>query len=331
MKEMNLIKHVLLWGLSLFLLFTFSATSLANTTTSQAGISFTEEEEVKEVEKEKEKITFQENKQLPNTESGRTSSKLPQTGEHKDGSLLIIGWILLVVLLVSKKIRTKKGGRRMNLKMMTVLGLIGSGMLLGASTAAAEPQDEVLGSADGKGGTSHGYINLTPGDGTITPPDEPSIPPGGTGNEGVLTLDNIAPLLFSTHKLDGKQQVYTSIVDNSNVQVSDQRGDEAGWHVKVSQTPFVDKVDSTKVLKGTTLVLPAGVVKTSGSMSLAPEVNSVEVNADLATLMSATAGSGAGTWRTVFDKDEVKLTVAAGNKKGEYMSTVTWALMDAPE
>ncbi|MEG0781566.1 WxL domain-containing protein, partial [Carnobacterium sp.] len=38
-----------------------------------------------------------------------------------------------------------------------------------------------------------------------------------------------------------------------------------------------------------------------------------------------------GTWTNFFDKDEIKLTVPAGNKKGEYMSTVTWTLMDAPK
>lgn len=222
----------------------------------------------------------------------------------------------------------------MKLRTMAILGLIGSGMLVSVSTANAEPapQDEVLGSADGKGGTSHGYVNLTSGDTGPKEPLEPTIPPGGTGNEGVLTLDNIAPLLFSTHKLEGREQVYTSVVENSNIQVSDVRGEETGWNVQVSQTPFKDMVDEAKVLKGAKLILPAGVVKPDeGNVSLAPMVRSVEVNADTAVLMNAAAGTGAGTWRTVFDKDEIKLTVPAGNKKGEYMSTVTWALMDAPE
>lgn len=219
----------------------------------------------------------------------------------------------------------------MKLRTMTILGLIGSGMLVGASTATAAPQDEVLGSADGKGGTSHGYVNLTSGDTGPKEPLEPTIPPGDLNNEGVLTLDNIAPLLFSTHKLEGKEQVYTSVVENSNVQVTDVRGEETGWNVQVSQTPFKDMVDETKVLKGAKLILPVGVVKAEeGNVSLAPTVQSVEVNADTAVLMNAAAGTGAGTWYTIFDKDEVKLTVPAGNKKGEYMSTVTWSLMDAP-
>lgn len=326
---MKIAKHVLLWRLSLIFLFNFSLISLANTTTSQAGIIFTEKEEAKE-----ETNTFQKNNDLANTENLRTSLKLPKTGEQKDGNLFIIGLILLVASMLIEKLRKKRGGRKMKVKTMTILGLIGSGMLIGATSASAAIEDEIIGSSDGKGGTSHGYINLTPGkDDGVTNPVEPTVPPGGTVNKGVLTLDNIAPLLFSTHKLDGKKQVYTSVVENSNIQVSDKRGEEAGWHVQVSQTPFIDKVDNTKVLKGTTLVLPAGVVKAADSdnVSLAPTVSSVEVNADLATLMSSAKGTGAGTWLTVFDKNEVKLTVAAGNKKGEYMSIVTWALMDAPK
>ena len=308
--------------------FSFTVTSFANTATSQAGISFTEKEDMGAGN-----TSLPKNKDLPNTGVDRTSSKLPQTGETADGNLLITGLVFLGAAIAVEKLRTKRGGRKMKLKTMTMLGLIGSGMLLGASTSTAAPQDVVTGSEDGKGGTSHGYINLTPGDtdDEITEPEEPTVPPGGTGNKGILTLDNIAPLLFSTHKLDGKEQVYTSVVENSNIQVTDKRGEEAGWNVQVSQTPFKDMIDETKVLKGAKLVLPAGTVKAEGNISLAPTVRSVEINADLAVLMNAATGSGAGTWRTVFDKDEIKLTVPAGNKKGEYMSTVTWTLMDAPE
>ncbi|CAD5897955.1 MULTISPECIES: WxL domain-containing protein [Carnobacterium] len=321
---MKLVKRILLLGLSLYLLFVISSTSMADAATSKAGISFTEQEEIKV---EEEGGTLQKNQFLPKTEGNRIGSKLPQTGEYQDTNLLIIGLILLTVSMV-----IKLGGRKMKLKTMTVLGLM-SGMLVSTSTVMAAPQDVVTGSEDGKGGKSHGYIKLTPGDTDTgkTEPEEPTVPPGGTENEGILTLDNIAPLLFSTHKLDGKEQVYTSVVENSNIQVTDKRGEEAGWNVQVSQTPFKDVVDETKVLRGATLALPAGTVKAEGNISVAPTVRAVEINADLSVLMNAATGSGAGTWRTVFDKDEIKLTIPAGNKKGEYMSTVTWTLMDAPE
>ncbi|CAD5897172.1 conserved exported hypothetical protein [Carnobacterium maltaromaticum] len=226
----------------------------------------------------------------------------------------------------------------MKLKMMVVTGLICSGILAGtASSVMADgaPQNVITGSEDGKGATSHGHINLTAGDGEgedgSTEPTKPTIPPGETGNKGDLTLDNVAPLLFDTHKLEGKEQVYTSIVTDSNIQVTDKRGEEAGWHVQVTQTPFTDVVDNTKVLKGAKLVLPVGILEDTGNVSLSPETYSVEVNDEAATLMNATKGSGAGTWTSVFNKDQIKLTIPAGNKTGEYMSTVTWALMNAPK
>jgi hypothetical protein len=323
-EKIEVIKAFFIGGLSLFCFFTFSSTSIANTAISQAGIYFTEKEEAGDVD-------LQKSKKLPNTQADRTKSTLPQTGESENFTILSVGWILLMVVAI-----IKRGGIKMKLKMMTVVGLIGSGMLVGTSLVhaaeTAAPQDEITGSVDGKGGTSRGYINLTAGDTGPKEPLEPTVPPGGTGNEGVLTLDNIAPLHFSTHKLEGKEQVYTSVVENSNIQVTDVRGEETGWNVQVSQTPFKDMADETKVLKGAKLILPAGVVKPDeGNVSLAPTVQSVEVNADLAVVMNAAAGTGAGTWRTVFDKDEIKLTVPAGNKKGEYMSTVTWTLMDAPK
>lgn len=328
---MKLIKHILLWGLSLYLLFVFSSTSMADTATSQAGISFTEQEEIRV---EEDGGTLQKNQVLPKTEGNRIGSKLPQTGVSQDTNLIIIGLLLLVASILVGKLKIIQGGRMimMKLKTMTMIGLIGGSMVVGVSSTNAAPQDEVTGSADGKGGTSRGYINLTSGDTGVTPPIEPTVPPGGTGNEGLLTLDNVAPLNFSTHKLDGKEQVYTSIVERSNIQITDKRGEEEGWSVRVSQTTFKDMVDETKILKGAKLILPAGeVIASEGNISLAPTVRSVEINDQPAVLMNAIAGTGAGTWRTVFDKDEVKLTVPAGNKKGEYMSTVTWSLMDAPE
>ncbi|WP_317944918.1 LPXTG cell wall anchor domain-containing protein, partial [Carnobacterium maltaromaticum] len=170
---MKTIKHVLLWGFSLFCFFSFTVTSFANTATSQAGISFTEKEDMGAGN-----TSLPKNKDLPNTGVDRTSSKLPQTGETADGNLLIIGLVFLGAAIAVEKLRTKRGGRRMKLKTMTMLGLIGTGMLVGTSIAdAAEPQDEVKGSADGKGGTSHGYINLVPGDTDTgkTDPEEPTV------------------------------------------------------------------------------------------------------------------------------------------------------------
>ncbi|WP_317946422.1 LPXTG cell wall anchor domain-containing protein [Carnobacterium maltaromaticum] len=94
---MKIIKHVLFWGLSLCLFLNFSITSLATTTTSQVGISFTDKEEV-----ENEDSTIQKSIKLPNTGGDRTSSEFPQTGEYHNPSLLIIGLIILIASRVIK-------------------------------------------------------------------------------------------------------------------------------------------------------------------------------------------------------------------------------------
>lgn len=102
---MKIVKHILLWGLSLVLFFMFSSTSIADTATSQAGISFTEGEEIRV---EDEGGTLQKNQVLPNAKSNRIGSKLPQTGVYQDSNLLITGFALLVASLVMKKKQNKE-------------------------------------------------------------------------------------------------------------------------------------------------------------------------------------------------------------------------------
>lgn len=306
----------------------FSKIVLAKSATSQAGIYFTEKEiEINDT-------SLIEPNELPDTNSGGESLYLPQTGEKNQHSVLIIAGIAITLSLLIR-INLKKGELKMKLNKIIAGALISGGILFGmGNSVLAATQDEIKGSEDGKSGTSHGYIKLTPGDTSTGPtePTKPTVPPGGTGNVGSLTIDNIAPLLFDTHQLEGKEQVYTSTVVDANVQVTDKRGEEEGWTLQISQTPFIDVEDDTKVLKGTKLTLPLGVLETVGvNVSKAPVVNAVEVNEAPSILMSAAAGSGAGTWVNTFDKDEIKLTVPAGNKNGEYMSTVTWSLTDAPK
>lgn len=334
---MKINKHVLFYFVMAWLLVTsFTPSSFASTAGSQAGISFTEKNY-----KEEESGPLNEDSPSRDTRENKTSSMFPQTGEINEKHFLL--GIVLTAISFIVLTRIRRGDRiEMKFKMMMVTGLICGGALLGTATSVfAEegnepektPQEEVTGSEDGKSGTSHGYIKLTPGDDDENPtePILPTDPPGGTGNEGILTLDNVAPLLFDIHKLEGKEQVYTSSVDNSNVQVTDKRGDEAGWNVQISQTEFIDVTDKDKILKGAKLVLPVGKLTTGGTnVSFAPTANSVEVNDTPAVLLNAEKDTGAGTWTDVFNKDEIELTVPAGNKTGEYMSTVTWALMDAP-
>lgn len=321
-------EYILFFLICFITIASFPKIVLAKSATSQAGIYFTEKES------DVNDTSQIEMNGLPNTIDRGESTYLPQTGEKNNQKLLIIALVSIVLSLLIR-IKVKKGELKMKFNKIISGALVSGSILCGMGNSVfAAPQDEITGSEDGKSGTSHGYIKLTPGDTSTGPTDpvKPTEPPGGTGNEGSLTIDNIAPLLFDTHKLEGKEQVYTSTVVDANVQVTDKRGEEEGWTLQISQTPFKDVEDDKKVLKGTKLVLPLGVLETVGvNVSKAPVVNSVEVTEAASILMSATAGSGAGTWISTFDKDEIKLTVPAGNKNGEYMSTVTWSLTNAPK
>jgi hypothetical protein len=198
---------------------------------------------------------------------------------------------------------------------------------------------EVSGSPDGKGATSHGHITITPGDGTTgpTPPIEPSIPGGETGNIGSLTIDYVSPLEFDTHQLESGSVVYTTTTQNPNVQVTDTRGTGAGWTLQVSTLPFVDQTDNTKILKGAVVTLPIGTaVSNPGTISIAPEMFEVQLGTDSVettaqVLMKAQADTGMGTWVDQFDPSGVKISVPSGNLAGDYVSTLKWSLVDAPQ
>lgn len=84
-------KQVLLLFPLILLFFCFPVVSLASTTTSQAGIVFTESDEsAKKKELDEKKI--------PSTgsEEVKKDSYLPQTGEKHQTSILIVGSLLLV-------------------------------------------------------------------------------------------------------------------------------------------------------------------------------------------------------------------------------------------
>lgn len=229
----------------------------------------------------------------------------------------------------------------MSIKKALIKGLMITTALLlcGTSTFAAIDPTTVTGSDDGLGATSHGHITITPGDDTAGPtnPIIPSEPGGETGNEGSLTIDNVSPLRFDTHQLESGAVEYTTITKNPNVQITDKRGTGAGWTLQVVTSPFKDQTDGTKILKGAIVTLPIGEVESNaGNVSPAPELREVQLGTDsettdLQTLMRADVNTGLGTWVNKFDPSNVKIYVPSGNLAGDYVSTLTWSLVDAPQ
>nr|WP_207696053.1 WxL domain-containing protein [Enterococcus sp. DIV0212c]MBO1354576.1 WxL domain-containing protein [Enterococcus sp. DIV0212c] len=200
--------------------------------------------------------------------------------------------------------------------------------------------NEVTGTSDGKGATSQAHMTLMPGDGATDPtdpivPTDPEEPGGGTGNKGPLTIDNVTPLEFGEHKLAGGESIYSTTSKKPNVQVTDSRGEGKGWTLQITSSEFKDIKDSKKILKGAVLTLPIGTLQTTtGNVSEKPESKEVKLNTDKPStenLLVAKAKAGMGTWANEFDAKAVTVKVPAGNFAGEYVSTLTWTMLDAPK
>lgn len=207
----------------------------------------------------------------------------------------------------------------------------------GTTTVHAEDSwKNVTGSEDGKGAASHAHMHLVPSDDTDNPtePLDPSQPGGETGNKGPLTIDNVTPLEFGEHKLVGGESVFSTTSIKPNVQVTDNRGEGQGWTLQVTSSEFVDVADTKKILKGAVLKIPAGELKTTaGNVSEKPEIKEIQLGTDQSstdTIMSAQSRSGMGTWVDLFDASQLTVTVPAGNFAGDYVSTLTWTLLDTP-
>ncbi|MDT1957106.1 WxL domain-containing protein [Carnobacterium divergens] len=219
----------------------------------------------------------------------------------------------------------------MNLKRTIVAGLFTVTTIMSMATPALATE----GSKDGKGATSKAHVKLTPSDDSTDPtkPIEPSEPGGETGNKGPLTIDNVTPLEFSEHKLEGSTQEYTTTSKNPNVQITDNRGEGQGWTLQVTSSEFVDTKEETKVLKGAVVTLPTGQIKTTeGNVSPAPTAREVSLDTNQGTsetLITAAEKMGMGTWVDLFDANQVKVSVPGGNFAGEYTASLNWTLLDA--
>lgn len=273
-----------------------------------------------------------------NDDAIRKSQKenvFPKTGERHSNLYLIVGGLLLLVLAIL--IYRRKGGKKVKRKEKVIAGLIlfGSMSVLVPNIASATAAEGIQGTEDGKGATSYGSLKLDSNTEGTVPPIKPSVPSGETGNTGALTIDNVSPLLFGEHKIDGGEAIFETITTTPNVQVSDRRGEGQGWNLQVRMSEFADKEEKTKILKGAEVTLPAGTVgKSEGNIALPPETKEVVIAGSVEstqTLFSAKEKTGLGTWTDEFDASQVKLKVPAGNLKGDYQATLTWSLLDAPK
>ncbi|MBO0448996.1 WxL domain-containing protein [Enterococcus sp. MJM12] len=195
-------------------------------------------------------------------------------------------------------------------------------------------------------------------------PVDPTDPDGPKpGTDGPLSIDYASSLDFGINKITNSDQVYyaraqqykdgTAATPNY-VQISDNRGNNAGWTLKVKQNgQFKAASALNDTLTGSVVKLVSPTVA-SNSTAVHPTAASViELNPDASEslVMSAKAGEGAGTyvdrWGSVetvkeTDKDgtqvdaqvtkAITLSVPGSTPKDavKYSTTLTWSLSDVP-
>ena len=172
--------------------------------------------------------------------------------------------------------------------------------LLGASTVYAAPTT----------GDSDADVELKEGGGTIGP----------------LTIENVTNFDFGVNELSSKEETYTAKVDG-DTSISDLRGTGVGWSLLASITDFTAQDTTGHTLIGAELTLPAGTPVSDGSSS-APVSSETVLNNQSQNVLDAVKDSGLGVWKV--DYTGTTLKVPSGSYAGQYTSTITWTLQDAP-
>ncbi|GMC09707.1 cell surface protein [Enterococcus thailandicus] len=222
--------------------------------------------------------------------------------------------------------------------------------------------------ADGGVYTSNGVVEFVPNEDPTDPVDptdptgpvnpiDPTDPDGpNPGTNGPLSIDYASSLDFGVQKITSKDQTYfaasqkyntldaegnpsTEVKEGPNyVQVTDNRGTEAGWSLKVNQEGQFTST-SGKELTGATISFKNGRVVTASDSGKPVGPETIVLNADgsQSDVMAASVGNGAGTylytWGTATTASEsIELSVPGSTTKyaEKYSTKLTWTLTDVP-
>lgn len=199
-------------------------------------------------------------------------------------------------------------------------------------------------------------------------PEKPVDPvgpnPGKPGSAGPLSVDFASSFDFGMHEISNVDAVYYARAQKYNnhedtpnfVQVSDNRGMNSGWSLKVKQNSQCQATNDTtyKELTGARIILTSPKINSNSVGVTAPiAVETVILIPDgtESLVMSAGKHAGAGTWDNYWGKVEaVSETDASGNQQlvnvtkavslevpgntpkdaVRYKTTLTWILTDVP-
>ncbi|MGM0215888.1 WxL domain-containing protein [Enterococcus sp. AZ109] len=197
-------------------------------------------------------------------------------------------------------------------------------------------------------------------------PIDPTDPDGpNSGTDGPLSIDYASSFDFGLNKISNKDETYFARAQTykgstpataNYVQVSDNRGNNGGWVLKVKQNSQFTAETTTlnHVLTGAAVTLdnPTVASNSSAVAPIAEKPITLNPNGAEAVVLSAVKNSGAGTWinrwgtvESVTEKGEdgtdiqanvtkdVSLFVPGSTPKDavNYTTTLTWNLSDIPE
>ncbi|WP_420812307.1 WxL domain-containing protein [Listeria kieliensis] len=211
---------------------------------------------------------------------------------------------------------------------------------------------------DGGITTSKGDITFEKNKGTTKPKDPdtgkpviPVDPDPVVPTNGPLSIDYISNVHFGTQKISGSTEVYYATLDQvkdaesgaiserpNMVQITDDRGTNAGWKLTVKQEAQFKNGSSE--LDGAVLKFENPTLKSSNkSATNTPTAKAMTLSPAGAAsdVMIANANQGMGTWFDQFGADQdsgkqsISLTVPGDTAKveGKYETTLTWTLTDS--
>ncbi|MBA3927714.1 WxL domain-containing protein [Listeria rustica] len=209
--------------------------------------------------------------------------------------------------------------------------------------------------------TSTGDVTFTVDNGPTTPtdPTDPTTPVTPTDpttpTSGPLRIDYVSNIHFGNQKISGSDVVYKAKFDAvtlpnstvkyvpSYVQVTDNRGSNAGWKLQVSNTQFAS---GSNMLTGAELKLVDGTLNSSNTSAMPTSSGDVTLSGDSVNqdVVNAPISKGMGTWTHAFgttlgadttsENSSVTLSVPGTTAKSPtatYATTLTWTLSDTPD
>ncbi|WP_207695133.1 WxL domain-containing protein [Enterococcus sp. DIV0212c] len=215
--------------------------------------------------------------------------------------------------------------------------------------------------ANESGGKSEAEISYTENT-DATPPKLPTNPeedveivspiPVDPGTSGPLSVDYAPHVIFGEKEASSKDDIYYAKLaevkkpDDSSIkevpnflQLTDNRGKSAGWRLTIKQNGQLR--NGAYVLKGAEITLKNVSLASPSGGAEPTTVQSITLNPDSgepAEVARSTEQTGKGTWIIKFGKElkesqksiQVKVPGKTEKKQGNYTTSLTWELMDAP-